>query len=610
MRQIALDVECYRNYFLIGLLDLKTGEPRTIDFHGEDTKIDPDEARSLYRVLINPMHEIITFNGLAYDKVMIEAALQGWPCSKLKRLNDALIINKQRPWQMRKRAKIKEISFNHIDLFWVTPMIASLKTYGARIHTRHLQDLPYAPDLAVKKKHLKVLRKYVINDCTITGELRKTLSRELELRVALGKKVEVDLRSKSDAQIAETILSKELGIRKQSNPGSQSWELWYQEAKNISFKSKRLNQLLDDVLLTPFYVNASGYLSLAPEFTETIINVAGRNYKFGTGGLHSMEQNQSYYATDKFYMEHIDVSSFYPRIIINERLVPNRLTHTDFIKVYKRIFKQRIAAKKAGDTTTADSLKVTIVASFGKFGSKYSALYDPQLLLQVTVTGQLYLLMLIEMLSRVGAEVISANTDGVIIRYPRQAKKRINKTKAKWERLTNCALDKVEVKSLHSRDVNTYIMIGDKVKRMGAWGEQRSAWQRLRKNPNAEVSVIAAVKYIRSGQPLMRTIKRHKDIRDFIVCQNVRGGAHRSDEANTYLGTTIRWYYSTASTGPLYRCDNGNKVPRSDGSMPVMTLPEKVPTDTDFRHYFDEARKILDQVGIEYIKGDVQRRLI
>jgi hypothetical protein len=44
----------------------------------------------------------------------------------------------------------------------------------------------------------------------------------------------------------------------------------------------------------------------------------------------------------------------------------------------------------------ADSLKITINGSFGKLGNYYSALYAPDLMVQVTVTGQLALLKLIE----------------------------------------------------------------------------------------------------------------------------------------------------------------------------------------------------------------------
>ena len=47
--------------------------------------------------------------------------------------------------------------------------------------------------------------------------------------------------------------------------------------------------------------------------------------------------------------------------------------------------------------TTSDTLKICVNGSFGKLGSKFSFLYAPELLIQTTMTGQLALLMLIEM---------------------------------------------------------------------------------------------------------------------------------------------------------------------------------------------------------------------
>ena len=46
-------------------------------------------------------------------------------------------------------------------------------------------------------------------------------------------------------------------------------------------------------------------------------------------------------------------------------------------------------AKRTGDKVTNEAMKIMINGSFGKFGSKWSVLYSPDLLIQTTVTGQL-----------------------------------------------------------------------------------------------------------------------------------------------------------------------------------------------------------------------------
>ena len=81
-------------------------------------------------------------------------------------------------------------------------------------------------------------------------------------------------------------------------------------------------------------------------------------------------------------------------------------------------------------------MKVPINACFGKFGSKYSALYAPDLMINVTVTGQLSLLMLIEMLELNHIHVISANTDGIVTYYDRSLKDTKDSIIQRWSELT------------------------------------------------------------------------------------------------------------------------------------------------------------------------------
>ena len=96
----------------------------------------------------------------------------------------------------------------------------------------------------------------------------------------------------------------------------------------------------------------------------------------------------------------------YPSIILNLGLYPKHLG-TAFLEVYRSLVERRLAAKKEKRTVEANTLKIVINGSFGKLGSKWSTLYSPDLMLQVTLTGQLSLLMLIERLTLAGVPVRS-----------------------------------------------------------------------------------------------------------------------------------------------------------------------------------------------------------
>src|SRR3546814_20084786 len=90
-----------------------------------------------------------------------------------------------------------------------------------------------------------------------------------------------------------------------------------------------------------------------------------------------------------------------------------------FRQIYAGIVDQRLAAKKAGDKTASDGLKIVVNGSFGKTMDPYSCLYYPELGIQTTVTGQLSLLMAIEEFELKGIKVINANTDGIVVKCNR-----------------------------------------------------------------------------------------------------------------------------------------------------------------------------------------------
>ena len=85
-------------------------------------------------------------------------------------------------------------------------------------------------------------------------------------------------------------------------------------------------------------------------------------------------------------------------------------------------------------------------------------------------------------------------------------------------------------------------------------------------------------------------------MRKFITVRQVRGGG--VDQSGTYLGSAVRWYYSTEVEGPLRYKVNGYTVPRSEGARAAMEMPTSIPADLDFDWYIKDALSILRDVGI------------
>lgn len=136
-----------------------------------------------------------------------------------------------------------------------------------------------------------------------------------------------------------------------------------------------------------------------------------------------------------------------------------------------------------------------------------------------------------------------------------------------------------------------------KVKLKGAYapsGRGLKGASGLKKNPNLEIAIEAAVNWLRDGTSIEDTIRDCRDVRKFVTIRTVKGGAMKNGE---YIGKAVRWYYATGDDTPLVYKTNGNTVPKSHGAKPLMLLPDELPSDVDHDVYIREAYAILEDVG-------------
>ena len=480
----VFDVECYRNFFYVAFKCLSNGKfvafERSPDFDFPELKL----RWMLWRFCL------VGFNSASYDIPMVELAAKGLSCNDLKEASDFIIksgINhgtkKATPFDIEKKYRIQIGKYNHIDLFNVCPVNggvsanpASLKLYSGRLHAERMQDLPFPETHILTAEDASIVRPYCCNDLANTELLFNELAPELKLRMEMSEEYGIDLRSRSDAQIAEAVINSELqkvlGFYPRKPTLAAGLVLQYNAPDFISYSSQQLRDMFEVIKNARFYLDGLGSPIMPDEIDELKVKIGSSVYKLGMGGLHSTEKKTAHKATDEIILADNDVESFYPRIILNQRLFPSHLGEA-FLQVYNSIVETRIhakneaaKAKKAGDKagakrwkTIADSLKITINGSFGKLGNKYSALYAPQLMLQVTITGQLVLLMLIEMLEDAGISVISGNTDGIVSKYHKDRHNDVRAIIAEWEKRTNFKTEETRYSAVYSRDVNSYVAI-------------------------------------------------------------------------------------------------------------------------------------------------------
>lgn len=591
---LVLDVECYVDYFLICFLDRTSGKVASFDMW-------PGKNLNVARVAHYMNSETtISFNGNSYDLPMIAAALDNRDCAALKRLSDEIIMSKMPSWKVCKDNGVNiPQKWDHVDIIEVAPGQASLKVYAGRMGYPKLQDLPITPSASIDPEQRELLRLYCANDLRVTDALYSTIEKQIALRVEMGAEYGVDLRSKSDAQIAETVLKSEIektsGKTLRTPKIADNARFKYLDPKIVSFKDAYLNEILARILDHKFELSGNGSVAMPDWLKDAKMKIGDGEYQMGIGGLHSTEKCQSVYAGETHMLADFDVASYYPSIILQQDIAPDNMGE-DFTAVYKSIVERRISAKRAGNKVMADTLKIVVNGSFGKLGSKYSTLYAPNLLIQTTITGQLALLMLIERVEATGAKVVSANTDGIVIFAPKSLEDKLADVAFGWELDTSYELERSNYRSLHSRDVNNYFAVKNdgSVKRKGAFSQAG-----LMKNPQFEIVSDAVADHLAGKADYRDVIRSCREINKFVMLRKVTGGAIWRGEQ---LGKAVRFYYSSA-VGPDETIDyakNSNKVPQSDGGKPCLDLPEQFPSDVDFERYVGMAQMIFKQIGVNH----------
>ena len=589
--KFVFDIECYSNYFLVAFKCIRLGKVVYFEF-GNDGELWNWDILKLGWLVNNAC--IIGFNSKNYDIPILSLAMHGVDNQGLKWATYEIIVNGTRPLDVLKHFKVKAVQCNHIDLIEVAPLRASLKIYGGRLHAPRMQDLPFDPETILSVDQIDIVRWYCVNDLQLTEILYINLEKEIKLRETMSMEYGVDLRSRSDAQIAESVISKEVEklngfkARRPEIPPGTAYR--YNVPRFVRYDTDLMNWALHTVANARFIVSEFGNIGMPQELSELQIKIADGVYRMGIGGLHSSEQKQVCIADNNTLIIDKDVTSYYPAIILNQGLFPAHLT-TNFLRVYKSIVDKRIKAKKEGNKVVADSLKITINGSFGKFGNMWSMLYSPQLLIQVTITGQLSLLMLIERLELSGIKVLSANTDGIVIKCLTHQKQLLDAIIEQWEIDTQFETEETNYSAIYSRDVNNYIAIKTDggVKTKGAYAEIG-----LHKNPTNEICVDAVIAYLTTGATIESTITTCTDIRKFVSVRTVKGGAvHKG----VFMGKAIRWYYN-GEDGEIVYATSGNKVPKSDGAKPLMDIPEQFPTDVHHEWYIKESKRILNDLGV------------
>lgn len=600
-RKWIYDVESYPNFFCITAKEVKKDRRGAIaQFVIDRTRNDIDAIRNWARAAA-----LIGYYNKNYDdKVLAHIIQNNASASDLWTLTTKIIEGDKLTFDFS--------AISSLDLSNIKPSgksHISLKQLAINLKHSRVQDLPYEPGTVLTELEKIEVLAYNVNDVEITEKLYWKLKSQIDLRFDVSEMFGVDATNETESGIADVVLEKlfrdrfsEMGV----NPNFDEWGTDYEEIAMadcilpfVDFKSDYFKSVLKKLQIVT--------LKKQDGFRYNIkVKYNGITYKLGIGGIHSEDSPGIFKASDDSELIDADVTSYYPNLCIQHRIRPEHIGDL-FLNIYQSILDERQGAKKQWKITkikkfdTKQSiLKITANAIVGKMGSDFHWLRDKKAFIQVTLNGQLALLMLIERLTAVGIEVISANTDGVVSIVRSHQRQLFDDVCHQWQIDTKFTLEYTNYKKYVRRDVNSYITLktDGELKTKGCFVSDIS----LTKGYNHPIVPIALREYFVNEIPIETTITNHQDVYDFCVAQKTGSGfgvyanngktKRKLQKNNRYIVTNSGEVLTKESKGKVIRlvsdscCQVVNDIDNSD--------PKSY--GINYKWYIDKATEIVEQI--------------
>ena len=493
-------------------------------------------------------------------------------------------------------------------------------------------------DRYILPKYVEPMLHYNKNDVYLVCEIARQKPDEIKLRYSLGAAFNLNLLCAARSTIADKLLYKfysersGLSVDKFKDLRTQRTALSFNKIifPHICFKTKQLQDLLKDMKKVVIYrTNKDAF--------EKVIQFYGTTYTIATGGLHSQDRPAVLTSTDKYTYVHYDISSFYPSVMVAYNIAPKHLNNNVFVKMVDYFRLTRIKCKHTKDEDglivagvhnklAAEALKIVINAIYGKFGFEMFFLFDRFAQMQVTINGQLMVMMVVEALELDGIHVVSANTDGIIVKLPKDKEENFKRITDDWCAQNKLGADSERYKLFVTRDINNYfdIQSNDKVEYKGGL-DPKQYLKDLKKGYDMPVVAKAVFEYFAHDTPVMETLRNHKDILDFCKTQNVGKQfevvyqkVENGKVIDVHSQRHVRFYVSTK--GVIIMKENVNSNQRSvlASGKPVIILNKLDDKDIslrniDYKYYYEEAYKIINPIKLGISpnqKGDKNKKTL
>ena len=599
MRLVTYDVEVFHSDWIVIFKDYETKHFTVV--HNDN---------SMLKACISDDNVYCGFNSKGYDQYIIKAICAGFIPEEVKQVNDWIIAGNQ-GWECPLLRGVR-FWFNNIDIKDDMQIGLSLKAIEGHLGMDICEtEIDFTLDRRLTPEELESTIFYCKHDVDATEKIIDLRKNYLQNKINIGKLAgldEVKSMSMTNAKLTAALLKARLT--------EHDDERCYQYPENLR------REYIPQEVFDFFDRMKDDSLSDKEVFTGKLnISIGECPVTIGYGGIHGAIPNFMWEEDSDRIIRNYDVASYYPHLMTlygyTSRNIPSP-------EIFSEVLESRMKAKAAGDTATANALKLVVNTTYGASLNKYNDLCDPLMGRSVCITGQLFLLELAQRLHQevTGLRIVQLNTDGIMIEFDSWDYELVQYYLTEWQKRTGFDLEEDNIAKIAQKDVNNYVEVqpSGKFKSKGGYLVRGIAPAgAFNVNNNATIVAKALVEYFVHGTPPEDTINACDDIFQFQMIAKAgakyREAYHMVDGEKIPVQKVNRIYATTDPRyGKLFKVKAEN-----DAEAKIEMLPEHCIidndnhlsiTDVDKQFYIDMAKKrINDFMGIKPEKKGRKARM-
>ena len=486
---LVYDIEVYKNYFLLCYTIVSSEKDKIINKKENlniryiDSRDDnfADEIYKLFYMNVNKLQLFVGYNNSRYDNYVIAYIMKNREKAKenknqflqdLKQVSDDIILN-------NKRQNGVFVNFCSVDVMQELKLNnSSLKDIELRLGLDIEIESSESFENTVGLNDIDRIIHYCMHDVYTTSVLCMMSFDDDYYNVAniynklflydlyMDKVIKNEHLSKDDFNYKRLLF--------QTTMSTSDLSSRYFAKADTTEKFIEINKKI--ILVEPSRDSKNAYEIYTKRKNDLFckiddFKISAKNITFGSGGLHTTNNEQLYYYEDVY---NFDVTSYYPSFL---EIYLNDIANIDLNKFIKTKY-ERIELKRKKDNVSKskqNAYKLALNSLTGKFNqmSEYNLFYNPSVYFSMTNSCQLLLLDLCERLEKY-VNLVQLNTDGIAFTIKENAtisdKKQIIKNIKKWEKNYKFQLEKSKFDRFYERSVNDYIAIYDDDKKQKSKG--------------------------------------------------------------------------------------------------------------------------------------------